>query len=193
MEKIQNQTPREEASVELRRPSSKKGFPGGTSGKEPAYQCRRHKRRTFNPWVRKILWRKAWQPTPVFLPPVFMENPMDREAWWATIHKVAKRWTQLKGLSISSGGGNGNALQYSSPENPLDRGAWQAAVHGVTRVGQNSATKPPAAAGLCGEHRPICNSPTSSTCRSLRNSLFVTGAVCLSHDDIPWVSNSCSD
>ena len=22
----------------------------------------------FNPWVRKIPWRKAWQPTPVFLP-----------------------------------------------------------------------------------------------------------------------------
>ena len=22
----------------------------------------------FNPWVRKIPWRKEWQPTPVFLP-----------------------------------------------------------------------------------------------------------------------------
>ena len=22
----------------------------------------------FNPWVGKILWRRAWQPTPVFLP-----------------------------------------------------------------------------------------------------------------------------
>ena len=22
----------------------------------------------FNPWVRKILWRRAWQPTPVLLP-----------------------------------------------------------------------------------------------------------------------------
>ena len=22
----------------------------------------------FNPWVEKILWRRAWQPTPVFLP-----------------------------------------------------------------------------------------------------------------------------
>ena len=26
------------------------------------------KRCGFNPWVRKILWRRAWQPTPVFLP-----------------------------------------------------------------------------------------------------------------------------
>ena len=25
-------------------------------------------RRGFDPWGRKILWRRAWQPTPVFLP-----------------------------------------------------------------------------------------------------------------------------
>ena len=43
-------------------------FPGGASSKEPACQCRRHKRREFNPWVRKIPWRRAQQPTPVFLP-----------------------------------------------------------------------------------------------------------------------------
>ena len=45
-----------------------KGFPGGTRGKEPAYQCRRRKRQEFDPWVGKIPWNKAWQPTPVFLP-----------------------------------------------------------------------------------------------------------------------------
>ena len=44
------------------------GFPGGTSGKEPTHQCRRHKRCGFDPRVRKIPWRRAWQPTPVFLP-----------------------------------------------------------------------------------------------------------------------------
>ena len=31
------------------------GFPGGTSGKEPACDCRRLKRRRFNPGVGKIL------------------------------------------------------------------------------------------------------------------------------------------
>ena len=36
-------------------------FPGGTSGKEPACQSK------SLPWVGKIPWRKAWQPTPVFL------------------------------------------------------------------------------------------------------------------------------
>ena len=35
------------------------------SGKEPARQC---KRCEFDPWVRKIPWRRKWQPTPVFLP-----------------------------------------------------------------------------------------------------------------------------
>ena len=43
------------------------GFPGGTSGKEPACQCSRHKWHGFNPWIRRIPWR-AWQPTPAFLP-----------------------------------------------------------------------------------------------------------------------------
>ena len=45
-----------------------KGFPGGASGKEPTCQCRRSKRRRLKPWVGKIPWRRAWQPTPVFLP-----------------------------------------------------------------------------------------------------------------------------
>ena len=44
------------------------GFPGGTSGKEPAYQCRRHERHGSDPWVGKIPWKRAWQPTSVFLP-----------------------------------------------------------------------------------------------------------------------------
>ena len=38
------------------------------SGKESSCQCRRLRRCGFNPWVRKIPWRKKWQPTPVLLP-----------------------------------------------------------------------------------------------------------------------------
>ena len=37
-------------------------------GKEPASQCRRFERCGFDPWAGKIPWRRAWQPTPVFLP-----------------------------------------------------------------------------------------------------------------------------
>ena len=45
-----------------------KGFLGGTSGKEPACQCRRLKRCSFEPWIRKIPWKRKWQPSAVFLP-----------------------------------------------------------------------------------------------------------------------------
>ena len=44
------------------------GFPDGASGKELTCQRRRHKRAGFDPWVWKIPWRRAIQPTPVFLP-----------------------------------------------------------------------------------------------------------------------------
>ena len=47
------------------------GLPWWLSGKEPACQCRRHKRHRFDPWVRKIPWRRKRQPTPVFLPGKF--------------------------------------------------------------------------------------------------------------------------
>ena len=40
----------------------------------------------FYPRVRKIPWRREWQPTPVFL----LGNPMDRGAWQATVHGVAR-------------------------------------------------------------------------------------------------------
>ena len=31
-----------------------------------------------------------------------LENPTDREAWWATVHRVTKSWTQLKRLSTQA-------------------------------------------------------------------------------------------
>ena len=40
-------------------------LPWWLNGKEPACQFMRH---GFNPWVRKIPWRRKWHPTPVFLP-----------------------------------------------------------------------------------------------------------------------------
>ena len=41
------------------------------SGKEFTCQCRRCKRRGFDPWVGKIPWRRKRQSTPVFLPRKF--------------------------------------------------------------------------------------------------------------------------
>ena len=74
------------------------GFPGGTSDKEPASQCKRPQRRRLNPWVRKVPWKghckkRAFQSTPV-------ERSMDRRAWRTTVHGVTKRWTWLKWLGM---------------------------------------------------------------------------------------------
>ena len=43
------------------------GFLDDPSGKESASQCRQCKTCGFDPWVEKILWKRKWQPTPVFL------------------------------------------------------------------------------------------------------------------------------
>ena len=51
-------------------------FPGGARSKETTCQCRIHKRPGFHPWVGKIPWRRAWQPTPVFLPGESHEKAM---------------------------------------------------------------------------------------------------------------------
>ena len=42
----------------------KVGLPGGSDDKESACQFRRPR---FDPWVRKIPWRREWQATPVLL------------------------------------------------------------------------------------------------------------------------------
>ena len=47
------------------------GLPRGLSDKGSACQCRRYRgcrRCEFDPWIRKIPWRRKWQPISVFLP-----------------------------------------------------------------------------------------------------------------------------
>ena len=55
-----------------------------------------------------------------------LENPVDRRAWRAAVHRVTQTRTRLKRLSMHAyiAEGNGNPLQYSCLENPRDRGAW---------------------------------------------------------------------
>ena len=80
------------------------------------------------------------------------ELVMDRDAWRAVIHGVAKSRTRLSHLTElkesvysagdpdsipesgrSPGDGNGNPLHYSCLKNSMDRGAWWARVHGVAK------------------------------------------------------------
>ena len=42
--------------------------------KNPPANAGDYKRSEFNAWVRKILWRRAWKPTPVFLPEEWTEE-----------------------------------------------------------------------------------------------------------------------
>ena len=51
------------------------------NGKESTCPCRRHGRCRFDSWVRKIPWRRKWQPTLVS----YLKYPMDREAWRGTV------------------------------------------------------------------------------------------------------------
>jgi len=67
------------------------GFPGGPGDKEPGWQCRRRKRRRFDPWVEKIPGEGHGNP----LQYSCLKNPMDRGAWQATVHRVAKSLTRL--------------------------------------------------------------------------------------------------
>ena len=64
-----------------------------------------------------------------------LENPVDRGAWWAAVHRVAQSQTRPKRFSMHAciGEGNGNPLQCSCLENPRDGGAWLAAVHGIAK------------------------------------------------------------
>ena len=67
------------------------GFPGAASGKEPSCHCRRYKRPGFNPWVRKIPWRRPLQYS-------YLENLMGRGAWWAMLNRserVRHNWSNL--------------------------------------------------------------------------------------------------
>ena len=70
----------------------KEGFPGDGSGKEPTCQCRRPKRHEFYPWVGEI-------PMATHSSILTWRIPMDRGAWWATVHRVTKSQTRLKQCS----------------------------------------------------------------------------------------------
>ena len=64
--------------------------PCGASGKQLTCQWKRLKRRGFDPCI-KIPRGAHGNP----LQNSCLENPMDRGAWWATVHGVRDNWRDL--------------------------------------------------------------------------------------------------
>ena len=64
------------------------GFPGGLDGREYAYNA-------GDPGLIPGWGRSPGEGNGNPLQYSFLENPMDRGAWWATVHGVAKNQTRL--------------------------------------------------------------------------------------------------
>ena len=58
-------------------------FPGGSAVKNLPAKAGDVRDAGFHPWVRKIPWRRAWQPTPVILPgkPHGQRSPAGSKSW----------------------------------------------------------------------------------------------------------------
>ena len=110
------------------------GLPWRLSGKESACQCRRCRRQGFSLWVRKIPWRRKWQPTAVILPGKShgQRSLAGYRAWGHKELDMTERLHFHFSLSCIEEG-NVNPLQCSCLENPRDRGAWWAAISGVAQ------------------------------------------------------------
>ena len=82
--------------------------PGERNGNPLQYSCpgKSHGRRSlanYSPWGHKRvghdLETKQGNGTP--LQYSCLENPMDRGAWWAAVHEVAKSWTRLSDFTFT--------------------------------------------------------------------------------------------
>ena len=68
------------------------GLPRWLSGKEPTCQCKTHKRCQSGPGQGRCPGGGHGNP----LQYSCLEKPMDRGAWWPTVHGVTKSWTPLQ-------------------------------------------------------------------------------------------------
>ena len=85
---------------------------GGSVVKNPA-AMQEIQETGFDPWVRKIRWRRAWQPIPVFL-----GFPFGSDGKESACSVGDLGW--IVGLRRSPGEGKGYSLQYSCLEKSMD-------------------------------------------------------------------------
>ena len=73
-------------------------LPWWLSGKNSTCQCRRHR---FNPWVRKVPWKRKWQHTPVFLlgKPHGQRKQVDYSPWVRVGYYHIRNWTAATELN----------------------------------------------------------------------------------------------
>ena len=77
----------------------KRGCPGGSDGKVMCLQCRRPK---FNPWVRKIPWKREWLPIPVFLPGEFhRQRSLAGYSPWGCKESDTTKWGRSSACMLS--------------------------------------------------------------------------------------------
>ena len=123
-------------------PPSQKASPGLTPPQTwlpcqwplPACQCRRRERWGFDPWVRKMPWKRKRQPTPVFLPR--KSHGQRSLAGYMGSQRVGHDWSDLANIistSWESGLKHGDAVakpvRVSSvldfaPSAPAETGTW---------------------------------------------------------------------
>ena len=104
--------------------------------KNPPASAGRCKRHRFDPWVGKIPWRRAQQPTPVFLP----GESHGRGAWWAAVHRVTCSRTLMKQFSMHT--------HMHRLKNLTRTGL---------RLGQTPRESSPKVQAKCSSHCPSCH------------------------------------
>ena len=81
------------------------GFPGGSDSKEST--CKKKKKNppaVWETWLQSLGWEDPLEEDIATLSSILSWRvPMDRGAWWATVHWVTKSWTQLSDLSTTHG------------------------------------------------------------------------------------------
>ena len=104
------------AYLVISRPLGILGFPDGSAGKESAGNAGNEGKRRFYPCIRKIPWRRTWQPSPVFLPgkSYGQRSLIVYSPWGCRVRQNRSFWAQHI-WDIVSTGYPAQVLAYISP------------------------------------------------------------------------------